>query len=732
MVTKSIETNTLNQQYMQCEFNSEFVKCNYHHMKQIQVLLASIALSATLHAQTYTANINQPINDVTPNDFTYTVSGLSPANIDTSLFGLETVCINLTHTYDADLNIYLIAPDGTTATLVAGVGGGNDDFTNTCFNAYATQTIGSGTAPYSGTFVPMGQMGRVNNGQNGNGVWKIRVDDVAAGDVGTMISFSLTFGNNPANYFSFHDSNLPIVVLNTNNVAIPNDPKIMADLGIIYNGVGIRNHMTDPFNHYNGKCGIEIRGNYSASLPQKPYAFETWDVNGNPIDVPLLGMPSEHDWALLATYNDKSFVRNTLANNLFESMGHYAPRTVYVEVMLNGEYQGIYMLSETIKRDNNRVDIAKLTSTDIAYPQVTGGYIIKTDYWDATNSWQTSYSPIDHPGFQIHLAYDYPTPTNIVPQQQTYIQTFVYDMETALYGPNFADTTNGYRKYMSTRSFMDYFFVNELARNVDGFKKSCYYYKEKDDTSGTIGKLKAGPVWDFDWAWKDIWDCTIFQATDGSGWSHHINDCPTDNYSPGWMIRMLQDSTFADDLNCRWQDLRRSILDTTYLFHYIDSMALYLDESQQRHYAYWGSMGVATGTPEIQAPRQSYGEEIDSLKSWINRRLTWMDANMFGNPANCNLSSVNNYSNPDASSTTYPNPFTNEVNLSLYLESGQDITVTLFNSMGQEVMVPLVIQGLPGTNVIKVEMPAELPPGMYLMHITTAYRSWTKSLLRAE
>jgi len=578
----------------------------------------------------------------------------------------------------------------------------------------------------------------------GTNVLSIQIHNVTANSSDLSGRFWLSFGihdistfwSTPPTWFSapvdFTDSNLPIVVLNTNNVAIPNDPKIMADLGIIYNGVGNRNHMSDPFNHYNGKCGIEQRGNYSASLPQKPYAFETWDVNGNAIDVSLLGMPSEHDWALLATYNDKAFVRNTLANNLFESMGHYAPRSVYVEVVLNGEYQGIYMLSETIKRDNNRVDIAKLTITDITYPQVTGGYIIKTDYWDATNSWQTSYSPIDHPTLQIHLAYDYPTPTNIVPQQQTYIQTFVYDMETALYGPNYADTTLGYRKYMSTRSFMDYFFVNELARNVDGYKKSCYYYKEKDDSSGTIGKLKAGPVWDFDWAWKDIWDCSIFQATDGSGWSHHINDCATDNYSPGWMIRMLQDSTFADAMNCRWQELRSTILDTTYMFHYIDSVALYLDESQQRHYAYWGHMGVATGTPEIQSPRQSYGEEIDSLKSWIVRRLNWMDLNMFGNPANCLLTPVGTIASPDAASAPYPNPFTNEVNLSLYLESGQEITVTLFNSMGQEVMVPLVVQGTQGTNNVRVQMPADLPPGMYMMHINTEYRSWTKSVLRAE
>lgn len=701
-------------------------------MKNLFLPLITCA-TLSVNAQTYSATPNAPINDNSTNEYNLVVSGLTPSNIDTMNFGMETICINLTHTWDSDLNIYIIAPDGTTSSLVLGMGGANDNYTNTCFNAFAPQSITMGTAPFTGSFRPMGEMGRVNNGQNGNGTWKLRIVDTYPADVGTLLSFSITFGTNPAPYTPFTDSNLPIVIINTNNQTIPDEPQIMADMGIIYNGVGIRNYMTNPTNHYTGKIGIEVRGNYSAGLPQKPYRFETWDVNGNEINVPLLGMPSENDWALLATYNDKSFCRNLLANHLFESMGHYAPRSMFVEVVLNGEYQGIYMLSETIKRDNDRVDVANLAITDITAPQISGGYIIKTDYWDNTNSWQTSYSPIDHPGFQIHLVYDYPAPDVIVPQQKTYIQTFIYDMETALYSPNFTDTTNGYRKYISVRSFMDYFYVNELARNVDGYKKSCYYYKEKDDSLGNLGKLKAGPVWDFDWAWKDIWDCSIFQATDGSGWSHHINDCSTDNYSTGWMIRMLQDSSFADELNCRWQELRGTVLDTTYLFHYIDSVATFLNESQQRHYAYWGHMGAATGTPEVNPPAQTYAEEILNLKAWITRRLDWMDANMFGNPNNCNLTSI-----PTAPATTlvngsaYPNPFSNEITLSLHLENPEVVTVKIYNSLGEEVITPVSAQGSQGENEIHVAMPADLPEGIYLMRIEAGGTFWAREILKSE
>jgi len=578
--------------------------------------------------------------------------------------------------------------------------------------------------------------------RNGTNVLAIQIHNVTTTSSDLSSRFWLSLGiKNTSVYFGatpswfsapvdFISSNLPIVVINTGNQAIVNEPKIMADMGIIYNGTGVRNYITDAFNNYNGKIGIEIRGNYSASLPQKPYGFETRDTAGANLNVSLLGMPPENDWALLATYNDKSFVRNSLSNRLFQLMGHYATRSQFVEVVIDGEYKGIYMLSEVIKRDNNRVDIAKLNTVDVTWPEISGGYIIKTDYWNANNSWQTSYSPIDHPGMQIHLAYDYPSEVDIVQLQKNYIQGFIYDMETTLYGPNYAHPTNGYRKYMSVISFMDYFFVNELARNVDGYKKSCFYHKEKDDSTGTIGKLKAGPVWDFDWAWKDIWDCSIFQATNGSGWSHHINDCNTDNYSPGWMIRLLQDSTFTSQLNCRWQNFRNTILDTTQLFNYIDSTSNYLIESQQRHFAYWGNLGQATGTPEIQAPRQTYAAEINELKAWIRRRLIWMDSNMFGNSNGCLITGINNQTENNNLTSVYPNPFESEINLSIYLDTPQNITVSLYNSVGQEMMVPAIKSGKLHENTLKLELPDNLSSGLYMIKINTSNRSWTRSIVR--
>ncbi len=700
-------------------------------MKLLFTLLFA-ALSFSLSSQTYNGG-SGPINDAATNDFPLTVSGLSPATIDTTNFGLETICLDLTHTYDGDLEISIIAPDGTQKILATGLGGGGQNYTNTCFNSTASSAISSGNPPFTGTFIPMGLIGMVNNGQNGNGTWILRVRDMAAADAGTLLSWSITFGNNPASYQTFSSSNMPIVVINTNSQTIVQTGKITADMGIIYNGVGVRNYMTDPFNNYNGKVGIEMRGNYSSSLPQPPYEFETRDINGNNLDTSLIGMPTEHDWCLIAMYNDKSFMRNLVAYNSFTDMGHWGPRNELCEVVLNGEYQGVYELTETIKRDNNRVDVAKLDPNETTWPDVSGGYILKTDYWDAGNSWLLNYSPIDHPTFDVHLVYHYPKSGVIVPQQQTYIQTFVNDYETALYGPNFTDTTNGYRKYISTRSFIDYFIINELSRNVDGFKKSCYFHKEKDNVNGTIGKLKAGPVWDFDWAWKDIWDCSIFQATDGSGWAHHINDCNPDINGTGWYIRLLQDSAFANELNCRWTELRGTLLDTTALFQYMDSIALYSNEAQVRHYAYWGHMGAATGTPEVTPPAQSYQEEVDNLKAWIRRRIIWMDANMPGNSTNCNLTGITANQNSNTFISAYPNPFASEIQLSFMLAQPEVVEIELINALGQLVQpVQREQHNGGGTQVFTFHAATDLPTGIYLLRVKCGDKIWTRELAKSE
>ena len=462
-------------------------------------------------------------------------------------------------------------------------------------------------------------------------------------------------------------TNIPLIMINTNNQLIVDEPKINVDFKIIDNSPNNFNYPSDSGNIYSGIAGIEIRGSYSATLPQKPYGIETRDIQGNNNNVSLFGMPQENDWILIANYNDKTFLRNILAFDLFEKMGHYAPRTKLCEVVVNDIYNGIYVFTEKIKRDNGRVDIAKLDLDDNFGDSLTGGYIFRVDYWNQNNSWISNYNNPNFPNDAVRYVYNYPDYDEITIQQKNYIQNLVGDFEDALWSNDFEDLILGYRPFINTRSFIDYFIVNEFARNVDGFKKSRNFYKDKSSKDSLI---YAGPVWDFDWAYKDHSSSMI----NGSGWRHNYSG-PTDVKPPGWYIRLLQDTTFANELNCRYFNLRNTILDTSNIFSFIDSLSSMLSEPQNRHYTRWPILGINVGTPEVGIQPTSYSGEIIKFKNWINERLIWLDANMPGNCPNVSVSENNK-----TYLVTYPNPSSNIVNI--YSEASIK-NITLFDNVGR-------------------------------------------------
>lgn len=473
---------------------------------------------------------------------------------------------------------------------------------------------------------------------------------------------------------------LPLVLIQTLGQQIVPDTKINCLMDIKYNGLGQLTYLTDSANVYHGQIGIEIRGATSAGYPQRPYNIETRTASGANNNVSLLGMPAENDWVLLSNFNDRSLVRNTLAYKLFGDMGHYSVRTSLCEVIIDSIYKGIYVFGEKIKRDPHRLAISQLNRNDTTGDQLSGGYILEQNHWNANNSFQSNYSPIDHPGFDIHFLYRYPGPDSIHATQRAYIAGYVDSLEDALYGSNYADPVNGYRKYLDVPSFIDYFIINELSRNNDGFKKSVYFHKDRFSKGG---KLKAGPVWDFDWAWKTMATCALFDKNDGSGWAHRINDCPTDNYSCGYYIRLLQDSSFANELRCRWEDYRNNLLDTVNLFHYIDSIGNRVQFAQERHFKKWPILGMSGPAPEVNAIATTYAAELDTLKHWIATRIQWLDANL---PGHCIVIPTGTSSQALLQDFRfYPNPSEGLVHFEGRLLSSSGCVMTICDMTGKEV-----------------------------------------------
>ncbi|MBN2200377.1 CotH kinase family protein, partial [bacterium] len=418
-------------------------------------------------------------------------------------------------------------------------------------------------------------------------------------------------------------TNLPLVMIDTGGRTVLFGQKIPGRMKIVNRGPGLMNRPSDAADGYDGAVGIEIRGHFSSTFPQKPYDVETRDEAGDNRNVPLLGMPAENDWILLSNYNDKSFLRNWIAFDLYRRMGHYAPRAVLCEVLLNSAYRGIYVFTEKIKRDKRRVDIAELLPDETGGEALTGGYIFKVDYHEPSNSWMSDFPPLNYPDRRVYYVYVYPKPEEITADQGNYLRRFVADAEDAVYGGGFADPETGYRKYLDVPSFIDYFILSETSRNTDAYKKSRFFYKDRDSRDGL---LHAGPPWDFDWAWKNIREC-VYSATDGSGWSFLTNDCTPDNSAPDWHLCLLQDGRFTESVIERYRELRSGPLDPDRIAAAVDSMAALLSAAQDRHFRMWPISGP-NPAPEVERASRSYGEEIGRLKNWIRIRIAWLDAHI--------------------------------------------------------------------------------------------------------
>ncbi len=535
-----------------------------------------------------------------------------------------------------------------------------------------------------------------------------------------------TFGQNTATVV-LDSSNLPIIEINTNGQPIPDGTKITARMKIINYEPLRRNYATDSANVYDGYVGIEIRGSFSATLPQKPYGFETRDSLGNNLNVPLLNMPAENDWVLIANYNDKVFMRNTLAFDLFTKMGHYQPHTQLCELDSNGVYEGIYVLTEKIKRDKNRVDIAKLTATDTSGDNVTGGYIIKIDNNDGTGTdgWNSTDQALDRPGGYPYFIYVYPKPEDILNPQKKYIQGFVKSLDSVLITSQFADPVNGYRKYLDVPSFIDYFIVGEVSRNVDTYKKSAFFYKDKDSKDG---RLHDGPVWDFDWAWKNINECEV-NAIDGSGWAYEISSvCKSYPVPPGWMVRLLDDTTFTNELHTRYSLLRNTILSEESINHYIDSIHTLVNEAQVRHYQRWPILGIDVGTPEVDAQPTTFDGEITKFKNWISTRLTWLDANMPGKVSQgTGVQATAAVPKDFVLSQNYPNPFNPTTVISYQVPLASHVVIKVYDMLGREVTT-LVNERKPAGSY-QVPFDAHLmPSGVYFYSLQSGSFKETKKM----
>ena len=414
-----------------------------------------------------------------------------------------------------------------------------------------------------------------------------------------------------------NESTLPLVQITT-DTPILDDPRIVANMKVTNLESGF-NSLSDTTYEYDGQITIEIRGSSSQFFPKQSYALETQDSLGMNNNVSLLGMPAENDWILHGPYSDKTLMRNAIIYEMGDVIGRYTTRRRYCELYINGDYRGVYMLMENIKRDVNRVDIATLLPTDTVGNELTGGYIMKVDriQGDFEGGWASPYPRLggDEQFIQMHK----PEADDLHPLQFNYIQQHFTQFEHALAGNNYTDPELGYRAFIEPESFIDMYFANEITKNVDAYRLSTYFYKEKDSDGG---KIVMGPWWDFNLGFGNSDGCEShltsgFESNTGCYVLH-----------PFWWERLREDADYRGLTRCMWDDYRSDVWSDENIHGIIDSLSAVLADPSVRDHARWPRLGQYVW-PNVFIG-QTYEEEVQWLREWIMARLAWLDDNVEG------------------------------------------------------------------------------------------------------
>jgi hypothetical protein len=516
--------------------------------------------------------------------------------------------------------------------------------------------------------------------KTGNNLLAIQVHNFSANDDDLTAIPYLSFGilssdtffePTPTSLINYFATNLPIVKINTEGEEIPDEPKIQASMGVIWNEAGMLHYSTDTFNHYNGRIAIEVRGSSSQSFPKKGYGFETQDDLGENRNVKLMGLAKENDWILYAPYSDKTFLRNVLTYNLGNKIMAYAPRTRLCEMFLNNVYNGVYVLTEKIKRDLNRVHIAAMSTTSNSGDSLTGGYILKIDkgYW-GNNGFMSNYTANNQ---NVYFLYVEPGYENITSQQKTYINNYINTTENMIKTTSYSSGDDGYLKYIDIESFIDFFIISEFSKNIDSYRISTYMYKDRNSRSG---KLTMGPLWDFDLTYGNA---DYYSGNLTSGWV--INSISEwDSYPvPFWWAKFLQDPGFQNKLKCRWTSLRSNVLSLESINTFIDTMALYLTDASTRNFETFPILGQYIWPNSYIG--NSYDDEISFLKNFIEQRITWMDEHL---PGTC---STDIESVSSGWFSVGPNPFSDAVTFHLSHKMQGNVVISVYDIAGRKVSV---------------------------------------------
>lgn len=421
-------------------------------------------------------------------------------------------------------------------------------------------------------------------------------------------------------YLSFYDlgafeTHLPVLHINTNGAQISKENKIWATLAVKDATADRSLHSVLDEPDYEEAVQINYRGASSFSqFDKKQYRIKFFKKEGGTKDkeVSFLGMGEHSEWVLNGPFLDKTLMRNKLVYELGQELFEWAPDSRYVEVFVNGKYQGVYLAVEPVTNGETRLRLCEfgLASGETAY-------VVKRDRVE------TEEDPLEVYGHYAgktmnDIFIDYPTKSNLTQQQKEWIIKDIDDFERVLYSEYFDDPKQGYAKYIDVEAFADYVVLNEFVLNHDAGNLSTYIYKELG------GKLKPA-IWDY----NNAFDNYQWFAMDYGQFYVAQNS---------WFDRLMQDRAFVDQVVARYRELRTGILSEEALYSSIDTYEAELSNATERNFKVWGytfDEDLMSDSNALHYDATSHEDAIAQLKGAIRARGNFMDEHIEDLYANC-------------------------------------------------------------------------------------------------
>lgn len=345
---------------------------------------------------------------------------------------------------------------------------------------------------------------------------------------------------------------------------------------------------------------IRGRGHSTWKLDKKPYRIRLED------SVPIMGMPKNRDWILIANHDDKSLMRNIVAYDMGRELDFVWTGTQYpVDLFVNGEYRGVYAFGEHREISQHRINIDDSNDIDRGFVLEVGGaddktFVLGTDYFH-TNSNSVR-----------HITFADPQANRLTAEQRQFLMDYVNQADAAIV------SGEGYEEYIDVQSFCDWIIMHELTCNLDScFRRSCYITKDKG------GKLQMGPIWDFDLAFGNF-------DMDNTAYDTWFTIGTTDNdpyIRVNWCNYLMNNESFRAKLKSRWLEVRDKLLDAAE--RSIDKNKARIDASQAENFAVWDIWDKKIGFQSwTTANIKTYDEQVEYIRNFLTKRAKWIDENI--------------------------------------------------------------------------------------------------------